>query len=477
MPFNAIKQTNQKLHSNPELSDHNKQVLNEFFRVMQTRGTGQATLKNYASRFNSMAEYIDFKLDQPKRKDLENIIAGFNTDQITKNGGEEPYSDYSKKKVYKTLSVFYNTFIDKQGRGHNPDIDGQELLDGLKIKTNIDHTIDLETRPTPDHVKKASEQTNNLRDRALILFGWATGARIGELGKTPKHQQHPEPLKWKDIKFKDREMHVTLNGKTGERTIPIRVSMPEMKQLFNQEDPELGDPVFRQMQPRLYCPKCGNRARSNGRGTYESREYTCQADKCSWSGHHTDTVKRRKPMTDQDMRKVLRNAVKQAKTKDQIPDKVTKKPHWFWRDARALYWCARDKNEQFLRSFFGWAPTSDAPKHYLEVMEESVLSGIREDYGEELSDSERRFNQDSLKPWQCSCGEWVSNLQGYCPSCGSETTAELRSHNLPEDKEREAEAMRETMIDLAKETGIPESDFRDLARRRIEKMKDQSGGG
>ncbi|MFB6199906.1 MAG: tyrosine-type recombinase/integrase [Candidatus Nanohaloarchaea archaeon] len=463
MPFQAVKQTNQKLHSNPELSKHNKEVLDEFFRTMQTRGTGESTLKDYASRFNSLAEYIDFKLDRADRRDLENIVAAFNTDNITKRNGE-PYSDYSKRKFWKTISVFYNTFIDKNGRGFNEKIDGTELIEDLEISTSIDHDIDLDTRPTPEHIQKVVEQANNLRDRALILFGWATGSRIGELGKTPDHQQHPDPIKWKDLKFKEKEMHVTLEGKTGKRTIPIRVSMPVMKQLFNEENADLADPVFQQIQPRLYCPESGDRVKSNGRRNYENRIYRCISDECEWSGKHTETIKKRKPMKDQDMRKVLRNAVKQAKNKDLIPDSITRKPHWFWRDARALYWAAKDKNEQFLRSFFGWSSTSDAPKHYLETMSESVLMGVREDFGEELCEEERSFNQDSLKPWQCHCGEWVSNIQGYCPECGSEATEELEQHNKPDRSELQE------VRDKAERAGYSADEFRDIVQGVLENI-------
>jgi len=32
MEFDSLKRTNQKLASNPELSDHNKQVLEDFFK-------------------------------------------------------------------------------------------------------------------------------------------------------------------------------------------------------------------------------------------------------------------------------------------------------------------------------------------------------------------------------------------------------------------------------------------------------------
>lgn len=69
MAFDSLGQTNQKLAQNPELSDHNKQVLDDFFRKARSGGAGDATLRDYASRFNSIAEHIDFILDETDKTD------------------------------------------------------------------------------------------------------------------------------------------------------------------------------------------------------------------------------------------------------------------------------------------------------------------------------------------------------------------------------------------------------------------------
>lgn len=118
-------------------------------------------------------------------------------------------------------------------------------------------------------------------------------------------------------------------------------------------------------------------------------------------------------MSDSNMRSRLKDLLNKAKKSGEVPQQITHKPHWFWRDARALYWAAKDKNENFLRAFFGWSKNSDAPKHYISLMQESMLAGIREDFDEELSEDERRFNDNSLKPEKCQCGEYVSNIQSY----------------------------------------------------------------
>ena len=88
-------------------------------------------------------------------------------------------------------------------------------------------------------------------------------------------------------------------------------------------------------------------------------------------------------------------------------------------------------------------------------MQESVLAGIREDYGEQLSQSERKFNDDSLKPLKCNgCGEWVSSLQANCGKCGEEVSDNLHYHNssmpgedIEEGKKRELQEAIEEYVD------------------------------
>lgn len=460
MKFDAVRQNQRKLAENPKVSDHNKQVLDDFFRKMGSKGTGQTALKDYASRFNTLSRVVDFKLDQAEKEDIEKIVNSLNTDELRKENGE-PYSDYSKDDIWKAVRTFYNKFIKKKDRGYNENLDGPRLVDDLEVNVTLSTDIDIHTRPTPEHVQKVAEQASNPRDRALMLFGWATGARIGELGKTADHHRHPEPIKWEDIRFKEKEMEVTLRGKSGERKLPIRTAMPLMKQLQNRENPDLSDPVFQQRNQENLCPKCGSRDLDADRNTaYHRRTYVCQEDDCSWSGKASEADKRRKPMTGNDMRQVLQRLLSQAKGEDEVPDQITKKPHWFWRDGRALYWASKDKNENFLRAFFGWSENSDAPKHYIELMQESILVGVREDFGETLEESERKFNDNTLKPWECSCGEWVSGLQKYCPECGSEADEDLKHHNKSSPSEDvdqvKKRKLEEAISDYIQESGMIE---------------------
>lgn len=64
---------------------------------------------------------------------------------------------------------------------------------------------------TENDIKKLSEKTTNLRDRALILLLYETGCRIGELMN----------IKNKDIRVDDYGLIIRLEGKTGVRHVRI----------------------------------------------------------------------------------------------------------------------------------------------------------------------------------------------------------------------------------------------------------------
>lgn len=464
MAFNALEQTNQKLFSNPELSKHNKEVLNEFFRKQRSSGGGgDSTLRDYASRFNSLAEHIDFELDQPEKRDLEDIIAKFNQDLITKNNGE-PYSDHSKAKFWKTLSVFYQSFIKKEGKGFQEDINGPELLEDLELRISPVVKVNPDTKPVPEEVKQLAEAANNLRDQALIMFGWSTGCRIGEITQT---QHDSDPILWKHIKFKDDYMQVKISeggknsrGKTGERTIPVRVGMPLMRQLYEEESPSMEDPVFRKIQPTLFCPECREKAVKHTDASYDKRVYRCKS--CSWKGKHNEAVKERQPLKDDAVRRTLERIYERS----EVTREIDTNPHSIFRKSRALHKAAIGWTEYQLRAHFGWSENSDAPKHYITIVKQGLLAAMKKEFGDGVIDEDLGFNEDQyLKPVKCrSCQELNSSLNSYCRSCDSELDREVRQHNKTK-VERDAEDMKDTLVDMAEEMGLELDKFEELVKQ------------
>lgn len=410
MGFNSLEQTNQKLAQNPELSDHNKQVLEDFFRKIRSGGAGDAIVRDYSSRFNKLAEVVDFQLDNPTQRDLEEIVADFNQDNIKKNNGEK-YSDYSKDKFWSTLSKFYRWFIKKQGKGYNEQVDGEDLLEDLEIKVDLSTDVDPDRKPTPKEVRKVANHANSLRDKAIILFGWATGARVGEIFDTEYSDQ---PLLWKDLKFHEDKLWVTLDGKTGEREIPVKTSMPVMKELWENTDAGPEDSVFVKKNRTYMCPRCPsevNLASSNTNKEY--KKYSCQS--CDWKGPYGQVEKVFEPVTDDAVRRLLHRTIERAG----LDGEFDINPHDFWRKSRAIYKTRVGYTEHQLRGFFGWSETSDAPKHYISLVKEDLEKALAEEFGEQV-EYDNGYDEEALRPVVCvKCETLNEATTSICRSCGN----------------------------------------------------------
>lgn len=463
MSFNALRQTNQKLSTNPELSEHNKEVLNEFFRKARSGGASDSTLRDYASRFNKLAEIVEFDLDKPSQRDLEEVVSAFNIDEVRKNNGEK-YSDYSKDKFWSTLSKFYRGFIKKEGKGYNPNIDGPELLEDLEISVDISTDIDPDRKPTPEEVKKVANHAKTLRDRAIILFSWATGARIGEVFIT---QDNDTPLKWKDLEFREDKLWVELvDGKTGKRTIPVKTSMPVMRELWENVDASTDDPVFTKERKDFCCPKCAAKVGLAGSHcSMEDRDYSCK--ECEWKGGYSEVEKELKPLTDHAVRRVIEKTVERAG----LEGEFDVNPHDFGRKSRAIYKARIGWSDHQLRGFFGWAETSDAPKHYLQLVKEDLEKALAEEFGEKV-DYDNGYDEEALRPIECvKCGTINSPTSDLCNECSNGLTEQgeeltnssgfqdfeqslldlLKDKDPASDEEEITELMNKSFIEVIKE--------------------------
>lgn len=99
---------------------------------------------------------------------------------------------------------------------------------------------------TRDEVKRLAQAATSLRDRALVLFLYVTGARVSEAVRprnTPENS--PRGLRWKNLRFEpDGWAYATLYGKGGKtRTVGVRPEVARMlKELHPHPSPD--DPVF-----------------------------------------------------------------------------------------------------------------------------------------------------------------------------------------------------------------------------------------
>lgn len=454
MTFKALQQTNKQLYKNPELSEHNKEVLEDFFRKARAGGGSKPTLRDYSSRFNKIINHTDFKLDQPTQEDLELLISKFNQDQIKKNNGKK-YSDYSKNKFWKTLSKFYNSFIKRKGKGYNEDIDGPELIEDLEISVELSTEVNPDSLPTPSEVRKVVNHSNSLRDKAVILIGWASGARIGEIFET---NYDKNILKWRDVTFEKDKAWIKLEGKTGEREVPVKTGRYVLEELWENSEADPSDPVFTKRDKTYYCPECGTKTSSDDRKTFDNRVYECKSSECDWNGSRHDVDRRVEALTDHAVRRILDRTVERAG----MSDKFKSNPHGFFRKSRAMYKVRIGNTEHQLRAFFGWSETSDAPKHYIECVKEDLEKALAEEFGEEV-EYDNGYDEEALRPVECvSCGKVNSPVNDLCGECGNA----LNDQGSAVTRSESSQGLSDSLSELAEKQDIPTDEFAEMLEEK-----------
>ncbi|MFE3845443.1 tyrosine-type recombinase/integrase [Thermoplasmatota archaeon] len=210
---------------------------------------------------------------------------------------------------------------------------------------------------TVEEIKTLANNTENLRDRCLVMMLYETGCRIGEL----------QDIRIKDIDFDKYGALVTVYGKTGARRIRIIASAPSISNWL-QEHP---DRINKNMH--LFCGIWTNRG---GRMQYRY------------------------------INKLLRKVGKKAEI-----DKPMN-PHHF-RHSRATE-LAKKLTEAQLCQYMGWTIGSKEARTYVHLSGRDIDKAILSLHGFTHEETE----EDKFKVIKCPrCG--IKNDPGskFCSSC------------------------------------------------------------
>jgi integrase/recombinase XerD len=230
-------------------------------------------------------------------------------------------------------------------------------LEGRLKKRILDVTKLLET----EDIKKMVEASDCNRNACLIMALYEGGLRNGELCN----------IKLEDVKYDDGEYYITVNGKTGKRTLLFKDSVPYLDKLLN-EHPHRSN----KQAPLFYDLK----RRYKGLGI-----------------------------------QAVYHIIKKVSNWSQVSQNKKVWPHLL-RHSRAWHLVKYNNfNERDLRLFFGWSSTSDMPNHYLHYDEGAVYDKIR---GRPKKKEEDLRKKTRLNPSQCSsCFKFSPATNTACEYC------------------------------------------------------------
>ncbi|MFT4892411.1 MAG: site-specific recombinase XerD [Candidatus Nanohaloarchaea archaeon] len=226
-----------------DLSNANKQDLRDFTSYLMAEDLSDHKIYRYIQTFRVLSPVIDFNLRDAERKDLIQLVGRINQDRIP----EKSYAPESKAELKKAFRRFYKwKFPDRE----------KELIGFISthVKRSDRKRVDPDQLPSPSQVDRLITEAKNLRDKLMISLLWESGARVGEFLK----------LDWEDIQFQEDFIRVTLNGKTGQRTIPV---VDSRKYLEDWQSYQYGhyDPVFTSLhsESRLSYSACNKAIKRN----------------------------------------------------------------------------------------------------------------------------------------------------------------------------------------------------------------------
>jgi len=139
---------------------------------------GPARCLKYIGILKNLSEWFAKSFDNVMQKDMENLIQRLEADQIlsTKNS---PYSDATKVDIKKTIKKFW-----KWKDGNNKIY--PELVDWLDTCEPVKDVPAL----TRDEIEIMIESTGSIRDRALLMVLFDSGARVEELLNVRLKKEH-----------------------------------------------------------------------------------------------------------------------------------------------------------------------------------------------------------------------------------------------------------------------------------------------
>lgn len=239
-----------------------------------------------------------------------------------------------------------------------------------------------------EEVLRMIKASGSARNRALIALLYDSGMRVGELLS----------LRMKDVDLDGEVAHVTVNGKTGMRRIPIMFSAPYLSSYIDtSQSKRPGDTLFTSVG--------------------------------SW-------LKKNWPITESGVRALLMETARAAGIRKRVY------PHLF-RHSRATFYANR-LTEQQLKALFGWTGDSRMASTYVHLSGRDIDSAVLRASGREVKEE---FSKPKLSVKVCPRCRYENAVSAvHCMRCG----AALDVSNTMRDEE-ERKALMEAMLEAAKD--------------------------
>lgn len=326
------------------LSEKNRNLILEFSDFCLATGLTKVRAAKYIYSLSTIGKFLDKDFMDVNKNDIMSLMKEINTNS--------EYSEWTKRDFKVTLKKFYKWLRKTE--------DYPEEVKFLRISVKNNNKQLPSEMLTIDEVKRLADAADNMRDKAVILCLYESGARVGEF----------LPIPIKHVQFDQHGCLVMIHGKTGSRRIRLIASSPTLAKWLSVHPDRMNPDAF------------------------------------VWTG--LSNTNKGEMLSYVSLRRLLDKLRKKADVKKKI------NPHNF-RHSRATE-LAKNLTEAQLCSIFGWQLGSDQPAIYVHLSQRDTDDAILKLHG--LVD-EKEENGKQMKVQVCPrCKTKNSPDARFCDSCG-----------------------------------------------------------
>lgn len=385
---NALERQNIRL-SAWNGGQRNKELILAFQRSLFARGVKQYRVAKLTWQLRRIVEEVGKGLDALSKMDAEAFLASMNMN--------ETFSLHTRRDYIRGFKQFYKWFEEEDARLDQGNRAREEARKFYRYVRKISTTqprksLDYATILTDEDCKALTQKgAQRPIDRAMVAFLHETGVRVGEL----------LGIRLRDIERKGQYAIVRVDGKTGERRVPLLQSLPWVEQWIrehpNKENPEA----------------------------------------LLWISTHNRYYG--EPLRHYGVVRLLQRAMQRSGLGKRC------NPHWF-RHSRATINATR-YSEQVLCKLMGWELGSKQVRTYVHLGAAQVEEAFKVREGLKVPEEVR-----SPKVLFCVCGQTNTPENRYCYSCGRPLSVGI----MLQDEEQKSAAIEEAMRTYAAIIADPE---------------------
>ncbi len=379
-----------RIQENRKIPEENRKAAASWAEFLRAKGATKSTISKHIFCFEKFLLYLPagVKLSKAKTEHIQSALVKIM---------DSDYAPETKNNIKVVIKAFYKHYK------------GEDMLyprEVAWIKTTFKKKKMLpDDMLNEDEIFRMINAVNNPRDKAIISVLYDSGIRVGELMN----------MKLKDLDLEGEPQHITVDGKTGQRRIPIQFSAPYLSSYVE---------MVKSKKPNDFL-------------------WTAQG---SWSNMNWQ-------LDESGIRKVLREAAKKAGIDKRIY------PHLF-RHSRASFYANRI-TEQQLKAYFGWSGDSRMVSTYVHMSGRDIDDAILQAHGKKPKEAIMPKLTEKICP-RCRWSNGIDFV--HCKKCG----APLDPVTLMKTMEVAGDA-RKSMLDSVGDKELFDDFVKYMAKRKKEK--------